>query len=429
MSTLAIGTYVIWPSRLNVIAHMQLGFVSAAYIIPLLIIGITSFYPDDIVNFYALILFFGSSMYLLGLMLGNKFPLLRLIRFKYSFQTVQDNSFNNYILKRTKYIFIFAILGLLISYVVMGFVPAFAQDPIAAKFFRGEYQAPYRRVAVLYRVSHFLIVSLIIVVLAIWYQTKQKKYLVMAMIAVFLVFISLTRQPALEGFLLFVGIVLCRKKSGVTPYVFAIVLIYFLGSSSYYIIGKIFNIPSMLSVYANNTSIWWVIASGSPDIQDQLKFLRAFLLNPQYTYGKTFIGGLVPGNFKWNPHVWSLTVLNGGSDVSNVNSGGLRLPLPIYGYTSFGWLGVFIVPFISGMILGNIVRVMQKYSNSKNVIKLSVLFLFYNVIALPLSEFYKSSMYSIPTAFICLFIIYKIFIKKSHDVRQNISYYKGLNKR
>jgi hypothetical protein len=107
--------------------------------------------------------------------------------------------------KITKYFFYFGVAGFLISYVVMGFVPMFASDKLNAKFFRGQYQAPYLRAAILFRVANFVMYSLPPLLLIIWYEKRNKIYLFYLIIVIFLIATTLTRGNILYGLLLSLG--------------------------------------------------------------------------------------------------------------------------------------------------------------------------------------------------------------------------------
>lgn len=412
LSIFVVGTYIIWPNRWNIIAHLQLGFVFTAYFVPIFFVDILKYFPYQIVFKYSMILFLGAIAYVIGLIMGHSVPFIKATTLPYSFYVLPKEELVDYVSTRVKWIMITALIGITISFIVMGFVPMFAENPLEAKFFRGQYHEPYSKVSILFRFSYFIIVNLISITFTVWYLTKRKIFFLLGCLGVIAIILTLTREPALVGLLIFLGLLAARRKTLIFLYIASIICFYFLGSSMYYILGKWFSIESLKAVYASNQNIWWVVASGSPDISDQLKFFSAFLNNVEFTYGKTFVGGLVPGNYKWNPHVWTLAVVNGSSDISNVISGGLRLPVALYGYTAFSWIGVFFVPFLSGFILGNITKMVKKFVNENDMMKSALAILFYTTIGIPISEFYKSSMYMIPTIAAVVFLIYSISFSK-----------------
>jgi hypothetical protein len=102
------------------------------------------------------------------------------------------------------------------------------------------------------------------------------------------------------------------------------------------------------------------VAAGAPDVQDHRNFLERWMQRPVYTEGRTFVGGLVPGNFEWNPSVWTHTTVNPGTDMVAVTSGGFRLQSPVWGYVSFGWPGVVGVCGLSGLLTGTLAGIAKR---------------------------------------------------------------------
>lgn len=404
LTLISLSSYLVWLNRWNVPAHMSLGFSITAYIIPGIFTDIITHYPQQVISIYELILLLGASANITGVILGFYFPIIKGVTVLHQVLSKPRQELLKKLYKTVFHITLTSILVIILCYAVMGFIPFFADNPFMAKFFRGEYRERYLRVAPIYRFFMFLLYSLVPITAAIWIETKKIKYAYLSIGAILVIFLSLTRAPAFSGLLLIIGLLASRKLLTSILFIVFTGIIYPLGSSFYLILSSLLGFTNF-SGLINQTDIFSIIASGAPDIEDQLNFLSSFLANGDFTYGLTFIGGLIPFNFKWNPGVWTLSVLNQNADVTEIASGGLRLPVPLWGYTSFGWFGVVLVPFISGFFSGNIVRFAKKYVERPKsllhaVLALSVCSNYSSIF----SGFYTLSIYSLPGLFLILYI-------------------------
>lgn len=407
LTILTIGPIIIWPSRYNVPMLLNIGFVFVAYFVPLIILNDNEIYSGEAFDLFYKITSIGAFCYLGGLIAGFFFPLIKM---PLSFVIRSNEFYEERFIKLTKTFLIVGIAGMLLSYLLMGFVPAFASDPLNAKFFRGVYEAPYMRVAVLYRIANLILINAIgfgFVLLFIkrsWYNF----FLVLLGAAVLLS--TLNRGTTVFALLTAVGLV-CANKGRIYSWLFVSLnfLAVILGSVSYYLIGLIFGIDQFTGLYSED-SIWTLIASGAPDISDQLQFLKMYLVNPELTYGKTFFGGLVPGHYIWNPAVWALKIISPGSDLNDVTSGGLRLTAPIWGYTAFSWPGVIIVSVLSGLIMGYFTKYLKHWMKSGSLSKNIVAITFYSLVGVSLSGFYVFSYMFFPPLIVLFF--YMFILKK-----------------
>jgi len=167
----------------------------------------------------------------------------------------------------------------------------------------------------------------------------------------------------------------------------------------------------LLAMYEKD-NIFETIALGAPDVLDHLTFLKSFNNTPLYTYGRTFYGGLIPGHYKWNPAVWSLMVSNPDGDLNEITSGGLRLPLPLWGYVSFSWTGVVLLSFFSGLINGYLIKAIKKMiKETQSIIVITVVILLYVNVYTQFVTFYALSMYSIPVFAFMAFYMYRFKLK------------------
>lgn len=395
--TYSLGTYFIWFSRWNVLAHLNLGFAITAHVLPICFLNVFDQTAVNVVLLYRDILLVGAVFYLIGLFCGAGLPSLRVFGFSRTFDGNEIECFA-LVYKKIMVLMMVGVVGLFLSFLAMGFVPMFAQDPLAAKFFKGPYHDAYIRVAVLYRSSYMLLVSLVPVACILWYRAKNILIGALCFFAVVGIALSLTRAPAVFGVLTALGIY-CASKGGKAfiAYLLLIVFIFPFGSAVFYLLG----------IFDNDLGIIELIAQGVPDISDHLLFLDAFVQHHQWTFGKTFWGGMVPGNFEWNPAVYALEITNGG-EVSEISSGGFRLPVSIWGYSAFGWIGVVIVPLLSGIILGNCIGFCKQFAFKGNEVRFSIALLWLSVFGFFWSGFYVMSMYSIPKMLIAFFVVYNV---------------------
>ncbi len=400
------GTYLVWPSRYNIMAHLNVGFIFIAYFVPSIILKDQKDFPENIVSLYTLILFAGAICYVLGLYFGFLLKPLRIANF--SFITLDADVYKERIIKITRLFLLVGIIGLGFGYLLMGFVPAFAADPVAAKFFRGIYQVPFY-VSIVYYSSYFILTTITPIAIVIWYTNKKKTlFLYGAGLAVTLMMVSLSRGPAFSGVVLALAIIMSFKSRRMFfLLIFMLISIYLLSSVFYFIVG-VKDFAEVGTGIKTDHIFWRVVAGGSIDIQDQLHFLEFFNKNPIWTYGRTILGGLVPSHFAWNPAVYTLRVTNPGEKLNTLISGGLRLSPPMWGYVSFQWAGVIMFCFLSGIIKGILLKFTKYWIyKSKSLLVASVLIIFNLSIFGPIAEFFTLSIYALPPVLVLMFYAFR----------------------
>jgi hypothetical protein len=404
------GTYLVWPSRYNVMAHLNVGFVFIAYFIPAVILKDQNDYSERTVSLYTLILFVGAISFIIGLYSGF---LIKPVRFSnFSFALLDFEVYKKRIIKITKIFLIVGIIGQSIGYLMMGFVPAFAADPVAAKFFRGVYQVPFY-VSIVYLSSFFILTTITPIAIIVWYNNKRKKlFLFGAITAIVLMMVSLSRGPAFSGVVLAVAIIMSFKNKW-TFWLLIILLIsiYLLSSVFYFVVG-VKDFADVSSNFKDDHLFWRVVSAGTVDITDQLTFLDFFNKDPIWTYGRTILGGLIPSHYEWNPAVYTLKIVNPGEDVTAVISGGLRLPAPLWGYVSFQWIGVVIFCFLSGFLKGLLLKFTKYWMLKSRSILIATVIILINVsIFAQISDFFILSIYALPPIFVLMFYAFRIKIE------------------
>lgn len=392
----------VYPRRFNVLYWVGVPFFFVAFLAPLLVYDLADFFPISIIQKYAWITFVGGFFSLLGTFLGYRVVLLNypLISRMTTFQSKHD-----LLVSRSVNIIIAGIVGILLSYSLMGFIPALADDPLNAKFFRGAYQQAYDRVAILYRSAYMCLMFSTPLVFSFYLQSKRRILLLYSIVASCLVLLSLTRGALASliftSWLVYVGFF---NRRMFFPSLLLYFFVYVLGSSVWILLG-IFEPPSYSDDYIS--FVLKIIASGAPDLFDQLNFLASFeSQNYPLTWGRTFFGGLVPFRYEWNPSVYTLVVSNGGGDISDIMSGGFRLSTALWGYTSFSWLGVVIIPLLSGFFIGQSIKLIKK-STVHGYYSIILAITLCQTTLSPFVNFYNISLYMLPGILLVVYLTAK----------------------
>lgn len=399
-----LGTYLIWPSRWNIPAHLNLGFCVTAYLIPGLATDVWGLFDNRTNVLYSEINILGAAAIVGGLLVGSRLALFDGART--ALLRLYQPDMQSAALGRTERVAIVAIIGMIAAYGIMGFVPMFAADPYSAKQFKNEYFEPYHRADYLFRASFSVLTVVIPLLLIVWWtQRSRLKPFVLAWLAVGLVAVSLARQSSAIGVLTFVGLLAARSARGTRRFVLFNAVVYPVGSAAYLLLGLLLGVESFGSIYSTD-SIADLVSSGAPDLYDQLTFLSGFQHLNSFTYGRTIFGGLVPGNYMWNPSVWSLTYDNLGADISEVVSGGLRFSGALWGYCCFGWIGVILLPFFAGLFNGSMIRVLKRLPLDTSLVASAFVMSIYMTFGRQLSEFYILSIHTLPAIACALFLCF-----------------------
>ena len=396
---LSLSGYVLWPSRYNALQHLGVGGAFVSIVVPALILHVQDKYPKDIVDLYVNLLVIGTITFLIGLFSG--YAIGKNIKTNFTFDIIPPEQYELSIIKLTRNLMITGIIGMIVSYAVMGFIPMFAADPISAKLFRGEYQAPYIRVAAVYRTSFFILATIMPITCIIWYKYRNNFFLFTIIAAVTLMAMSLARSGAFTGVVIAFAIVMSFKSRVTFAILMACLIgVFVLSSFFYYIVG--------VREFTDDKNIWEIITAGTPDIPDQLDFLGFFSDNPVWTYGRTIYGGLIPGHYQWNPAVYSLVMVNPGKDINDIGSGGLRLPLPFWGYVAFEWPGVIIFSTLTGLFFGVYIRLLKRmFKQFQSIVIRTVALIAFGTVFGLLVNFTQLSIYNLPPAFFSLFYLYR----------------------
>ncbi|MER2471005.1 O-antigen polymerase [Photorhabdus laumondii] len=387
LSTPTLSLYLVWFNRKNIYAHLGFPLILIAYVAPLIVFN--EVYEEyQVYQLYTKINLVGAISFFTGVLIAKIIPSIRLPFYPF-YQTQQNYHDAMYKLRsRTLFMLLFACILMIISYIGMGFTPMFADDPVAAKFFRGEYQETYQKVAILFRTGNLIIPVLL--PLAILFIIEKFDYKLFLVVSIGIICIALSLQRTPIGFSILTPILIyAAYKSRLIFHMifFAYIFVYIFGAAFWWLLGITYN-------EADISSFLKGAMAGTPDVPDQLGFLSGFVVNNTFAYGKTFIGGLIPFGYEWNPSAYTLRIANGVNDISQISSGGLRLPVYIWGYVNFSWLGVVIVSLLSGYLSTHMILFMKKSSFLKmpffclNYIYATTALVFF-------VNFYNISIYSI----------------------------------
>ncbi|MEV8134282.1 hypothetical protein [Microbacterium aurantiacum] len=360
-------TYVVWLNRWNIVAHTALAFSIVAYIIPIVFLnqmdGLSSAAIDLYYQVMAAGLLFGVIGVLLGAAAGGSYNVEKL-RAAADFES---DAVRAKIRKRVMILGALSVAGVFVAFLGMGFIPMLTPDPLTAKFFRGAYAAAYQPVAPLYRGATSILAVILPVIFLYAVKLKSFRAAAVAATATLALFLGLMREPAVSGVLLLLGVYMAVRRKPWFGYFLLLVGGYFVGGALYYLLALIGIGGFEGSPGAQTTNLLEQAAAGAPDIRDHITFLTAWLQRPEFSYGLTWFGGLIPGNSPFNPSVWSLRVVNPTQDITAIASGGLRLPPPIWGMVSFGWAGVIVVSLLTGFIQGYLANVAKRVMPSRSI--------------------------------------------------------------
>lgn len=406
MSILYLGVYIAWPSRWNIVGHLNLGMFIVSQFIPVVFLNQLRSLDTASVKDVTTILAQGSIAYLFGILLFRSYKKLPVNLHTWRRFLEPDDTWERAVQTRTTFFSLVGIGLLVLSMMGMGFVPLLSEDPISAKFMRGDYHDPYITWAVPYRLGIALLSIVIPLVLAIVIWRRRFGLLPVALVSLVLMVLTYQRSPALTGIVLIVVIWLVKKNHFNFALV-AVSLAYIAGTLSSYLAARIFTPTAISSTAGSAQGVVEQIVATAPDVSDTITFYSQWVAwDRPLTLGRTYFGGLIPGNYEWNPGVWTLTLGNPSVDLSTILSGGMRLPLPLWGMVSFGTAGVFGLSFAAGVtvaLLGRIPRILD-ISQIPGA-KIVYVLLLYRQLNVTIGEFWTLSYTDLIQLFVMLWIL------------------------
>lgn len=421
LSAQLLAPYLVWRNRWNIPTHIAAGFCVTAYVIPGLFTDVFEQVPGSTASLFLQVNLIGALTLCAGILLGSF--LARHYQIDTVRPTARFSGNSSLLIRRIVIVATPCVIGMCIAYWIMGFIPMFAEDPFSAKQFKGMYRDMYYRAAYLFRFCFSILQFSIPLLLAVgWY--KRSLYLTgLAGAAFIVIFISLARGATATGVLFFLGILAANSRAGLRWYIPLVLLIFPFGSIFYYVLGQLMEVEALRSGYVSE-SFSEFISAGAPDILDQLNWLHGFIQGDYFSWGRTIYGGLIPGNYPWNPSVWSLTYNDVGADISEAVSGGLRLTTAEWGYANFGWFGVVVIPLLSGLLNGVMLQRLKKLLPRLTVLQATSALLVYGTLGTQIIQFYFLSIHNIP-AIVAALYFWKASTSRNARLAQPVRYGNG----
>ncbi|MGH7782190.1 MAG: hypothetical protein ACREQR_20450, partial [Candidatus Binataceae bacterium] len=261
-----------------------------------------------------------------------------------------------------------------------------------------------------FQLSYRTICTLFPIIVALWWESRRIRYGLLATLAMVGAVMTLQRGEIGSSILIALGLVAATKgRLTFLLFLSMAIIVYVGGTLANFALPLIFG--ERFGSAPDNVTIWNLVALGAPDISDGLRFLHAFMRHGEFTYGLTFLSGLIPFNYAWTPGFWAWTVVSGSHNLEQMAGGGLRLPAPIWGYSAFGLPGVIGVCFISGGVAGYGVRFARRYVGKGSLTKSAIILeLYYTVIQAGVA-FYTPTPYSYPSIFVMVLLAYGVQLR------------------
>ena len=345
LGVLMCGQVLFWRRRDNIFGYFQAGLFFASVLIPILGTTLIDTADPEVVNRYAKILLLGAAAYLFGLCCGAPIG-ARSRRPRVSFAEPFDDAPRK-LVRRSRVVAVAGILGLVAAFALLGYAPLLAADRVSAKYGVGPYRAGFLRGAQVFNLALTLASAITAVLIAL--IAIRRRALDIALLVALVIGMSLTlsRGLALAGplaFLIAWGI----ERRWRPWHLLVIVCLSFVA-------GALVNELTFVKTPVASASFSARVTGTVPDIPDHLGFLQGFhLLGGEHVGLKTIRAGLslTVNKGYWDPADYALRVRTGLTDVTELASGGLRLPAPVWGYAAYGYLGVVVWSAIAGFFTG-----------------------------------------------------------------------------
>lgn len=401
LNTLAYAIFTLapmiaWPGRFNVAWTTQAAFFMTAYLLPLTLLDFDLFSDKATIESLTLLNTMGAASMVAGIFIGKSIASKKpaYIDFYPDLKFIAQSPVAE---KRVASVLTVGALGMALCFAWMGMLPAIADDPFSAKFFKGPYKERYDQVAILYRISQFAVITVLPLAMAYGIERRRPTTIATAVFAMAILAASLTRAPVLEGALLIAAIKMAESRNKFVLFIVGSILVYILGSAIYALVGLTHSEESFLQE----------AAAGAPDILDHLSFLGRFDIQKNMTYGMTFIGGLIPGNFEFNPAVFSLAISNPFTDPADSPSGGFRMPPSIWGFTAFGYYGTPVVCLVSGIFIGRATKLLKRIRTARTLSEKIAIALWFKIVILFIANFYAMFYFGVLSIIIFIYLTQK----------------------
>ncbi len=248
------------------------------------------------------------------------------------------------------------------AYLGMGFIPAFTENPLTAKYMAGDYFDRYEAYAAYYRLAIVLYgVTCPFLIIAFLALKGPKRYLVLIWLLPIFVLTLFTLRRAVLAEPILLTLLICSVWYRGGRYVGLMALFYLalfcFGSAANDVIYYLIGLREEIDLIA--------IVKGAPDVADLTWFWLAWHESgAEHSLGRTVFGGLVPYHYEWNPAVVTKLVI--GAETTT-NSGGFRLPPLVWGFVAYGWGGVLLWGLFQGLAAGLALRMIRTVLERKDM--------------------------------------------------------------
>jgi hypothetical protein len=355
------GQIALWPRRDNIFAYRQAGVYFTTLFIPLVGTATLTASEPHILNLYARVLALGAAFFATGLALGGHFAARTAPRFSFTFADSlgADNPGWRIARRRTRILAAAAIAALVVAFGLLRYVPLLAADRQLAKYGIGIYAPGFARGRLFYHFALALAGAIFPMTIIVAYRSRGFVDVVLCGATAAGLMASLSRGDAFAGPLLVV-IAFSIGHRVAPPLIVAGVCLVFLAGA----LSNEFLFPSVQS----DPTLPARLAASAPDVRDHLSFLRGFEREGSHqTRGKTLVAKLGPGGSEWNPVDYAIRLTTGVQDTNLIASGGIRLPAPLWGFSSFGFPGAAAFSLVSGFFIGwGTIRVRRAVSHLRS---------------------------------------------------------------
>lgn len=340
------GQIMLWPRRDNIFAYRQAGIYFTTLFVPLVGTSTLTASEPHILNLYARLLALGALFFAIGLALGGHFASRTDPRFHFTFgRSLQtDGPAWRLVRRRTRMIAGIAATGLLVAFALMRYVPLLAANRQLAKYGIGIYAPGFARGRLIYHVALGMAGAIFPMAIVVAYRSRAALDVALCGAVGLGLAATLSRGDAFAGPLLVLIALAIGRRVAPTLIVAGVCLI-FLGGA----LSNEFLFPAVQS----GPTLPSRLAASAPDVRDHLSFLQGFEREgSQQTKGRTLTAKLTPSSSEYNPVDYGIRLTTGVNDTSLIASGGIRLPAPLWGFTSFGFPGAAAFCLVSGLFIG-----------------------------------------------------------------------------
>lgn len=340
------GQIALWPRRDNIFAYRQAGLYFTTLFIPLVGTAALTASEPHILDLYARVLAVGAVFFAAGLALGGHFASRTRSRFSFTFgQPLKpDSAAWKVVRRRTRLLTGAAVVALALAFALMQYVPLLAADRQLAKYGIGIYEPGFARGRLVYHFALALAGVIFPLAIVVAYRSRAFLDVVLCGAVGLGLAASLSRGDAFAGPLLVVIALAIARRVAPALIVAGVCLVFLAGALSNELL-----FPSVRSV----ATLPARVAASAPDVRDHLAFLRGFEREgSEPTRGRTLVAKLGPGGDEYDPVHYALRLTTGITQTNLIASGGIRLPAPLWGFSSFGFPGAAAFCLVSGVFIG-----------------------------------------------------------------------------